>query len=320
MPITVGAAETGRDTYIIRHRNPIGDRFVIVSRTVLFGYSGISDGAKLTYWVIYSHDWYGPGGEGRKGYVWPTIARIARLRHTTERTIQRHLAELIHSGLLTRVLRRGKPSILYIEEPSETTTPPGNSTSPGGDEDVGGGVTFLSPPLEKYENKKNNNAVNKDESTPQEVDRQDGRGHGWKSLRSLLPQRTAARRGESREEWLAQQILAATGDAHSLGCYRLLTRKCVPELLFEALAFLKEARRDGNIRRSRGALFLVIVRRLCSQRGQPDPLARETATSLPSASRLTNLSMVPKPTMECPHIIGTEAGMGWLDPPHRVRR
>jgi hypothetical protein len=317
MPITVGAAETGRDTYIIRHRNPIGDRFVIVSRTVLFGYPGISDGAKLTYWVVYSHDWYGPGEEGRKGYVWPTIARIARLRHATERTIQRHLIELIQSGLLARVQRKGKPSILYIEEPSETTIQPDND--PGGDEYVGGGVTKMSPPSEEDEDKKNNNAVNEDEAISQKPNQPDNRNRGWKSLHLLLPQRLAARGEHSQEEWLAQQILASTGDAYSLGCYRLIARKCDQELLFEALALLKEAKREKKVRRSQGALFLGIVRRMCAQRGQPDPLAREANANSPSASWSPRPSAVLKPTTERPENTDTEPGMGWLDPPRRAR-
>ena len=42
----------------LRHRNPVANDYVIISRVVLVGYPTVSDGAKLTYWVIYSHDWY----------------------------------------------------------------------------------------------------------------------------------------------------------------------------------------------------------------------------------------------------------------------
>jgi len=101
-----------------RHRNPGALDYVIVSKVVLIGYPEVSDGAKVTYWVIYAHDWVERSSGERKGYAYPSLRRLAALRHTTERTIRRHLAELIGALLITRELRPGKPSVLYIEEPA----------------------------------------------------------------------------------------------------------------------------------------------------------------------------------------------------------
>ena len=36
------------EPYVVRHRNPIGKGFLIVSKLLLLGYSHVSDGAKLT--------------------------------------------------------------------------------------------------------------------------------------------------------------------------------------------------------------------------------------------------------------------------------
>src|SRR5205823_3091749 len=119
MDSTPSERHSNDDNFVVRHRNPTAKEYVIVSRVVLVGYPELSDGAKVTYWVIYSHDWFEADRGGRKGYAYPTIKRLAHLRHATERTIQRHLVELIAVGLLTREIRPGKPSLLYIEEPSE---------------------------------------------------------------------------------------------------------------------------------------------------------------------------------------------------------
>src|SRR4051794_6820077 len=110
MPNVTTTFTSQADEYIVRHRNPLARDYVIVSRVVLIGYPQLSDGAKLTYWVIYSHDWYETARGARKGFVYPTVARLAHLRHITERTIQRHLADLIQAKLLTRVERSGKSS------------------------------------------------------------------------------------------------------------------------------------------------------------------------------------------------------------------
>src|SRR3712207_35354 len=52
-------------------------------------------------------------------YVYPAVETIAKIRHTSARTIQRHIRELIKAKLLTRIRQRNKPSILYIEDVSD---------------------------------------------------------------------------------------------------------------------------------------------------------------------------------------------------------
>lgn len=269
MPIKEGETEGPGEPCLFRHRSPISREYVIVSRVILVGYPQLSDGAKLTYWVIYSHDWYEPSKKGRKGYVYPTIGRLAQLRHTTTRTIQRHLAELIQARLLTRVMRRGKPSILYIEEPSEAEIKHYRRRLPeGGDISVGGGATLLSPQQE-YEEKQINPINGVDKTLIEEGGSKDT---DWKPIRALLDPERLRRKPVESSEWVANQIAAQTGDPNSLGCYRIIAERCAQALVFEALSLLKEARRDGSIRMSRGALFVGIMRRLCRERGLPDPL------------------------------------------------
>lgn len=272
MPTTVGESLGSTQPCVFRHRTSVATEYVIVSRVVLVGYPRLSDGAKLTYWVIYSHDWYEPSRGGRKGYVYPTIGRLAQLRHTTPRTVQRHLAELIEAGLLSRVMRRGRPSILYIEEPGEDEIERyRREQGEGGDISVGGGATFLSPQQE--EENKQTKSVNGIEKSSME--KGSGGTKGWKPVSALLGRQQPREGPIDRSQWLAGQVLALTGDQHSLGCYRTIAQRCPEALVFEALSLLKEARRDGTIQRSRGALFVGIVRRLCRERGLPEPFGRE---------------------------------------------
>ncbi|MCL5959436.1 MAG: helix-turn-helix domain-containing protein [Chloroflexi bacterium] len=269
----------GGERCLLRHRSSAVKDYVIVSNVVLIGYPQVSDGAKLTYLVIYSHDWYEPSRLGRKGYVFPTIGRLAQLRHTTSRTVQRHLAELIGAGLLTRIIRRGKPSVLYIEEPDSKQE--GMFGRNRDDIYVAGVVTKMSPQQE--EEMKQTKAVNGvEESVMEESSRPP---QGWQPIKALLDRKLIQKKASSHVEWLAQQIMAVTDDAHSLGCYRAIAGRCSQDLVFEALALLKEARRDGSIRLSRGALFVGIVRRLCRERGLSDPLKQTDDTQPLSESR-----------------------------------
>lgn len=277
----VGERRANHDEFILRYRNPLARDFVIVSQVVLIGYPHLSDGAKITYWVIYGHDWYEPERGGRKGFAYPTVRRLAQLRHTTDRTIQRHLTELIDAGLLTRVFRRGKPSTLYIEEPGkEETEAYLQARLSGGDKNVGGGVTKMSPHKEDKDKKMNSvNGVKKDL-----MEEGRGKSKGWTPISKLVEEKVRPVRANDRTGWVADQILAATGDSHSLGCYRTIAQRCSQALVFEALSLLKEARRDGSVQKSRGALFIGIIRRLCRERGLSDPLEGTGKVPDPSMS------------------------------------
>ncbi len=83
-----------------------------------FGYSHVSDTAKVTFQVIDSFDWQ--DGQGlRKGFAYPSVDHLAAIRSVSDRTIQRHIDELMAAGLLTKEERPGHTNILYIEDGSE---------------------------------------------------------------------------------------------------------------------------------------------------------------------------------------------------------
>ena len=108
-----------QEDIIFRRRNRLKKHFVNVSNVLLYCYAFVSDAAKITFQVIDGFDWESKETGESKGYVFPAIEMIAKIRHTSVRTIQRHVLELIKAKLLTRIRQRNKPSVLYIEEVSD---------------------------------------------------------------------------------------------------------------------------------------------------------------------------------------------------------
>src|SRR3954452_7738738 len=108
-----------QEDIIFRRRNRFKKHFVNVSNVLLYCYEFVSDAAKITFQVIDGFDWESKETGESKGYVFPAVEMIAKIRHTSVRTIQRHILELIKAKLLTRIRQRNKPSILYIEEVSD---------------------------------------------------------------------------------------------------------------------------------------------------------------------------------------------------------
>ncbi len=105
----------------IRRRNKLRHHFTTTSNVLLFGYPKLSDGAKVTYQVIDSFDWADSVGL-RKGFAYPSLGRLAKIRGLDERTIRRHLVELERARLITRQERPGRPNLLIIEDASELET------------------------------------------------------------------------------------------------------------------------------------------------------------------------------------------------------
>lgn len=108
-----------QEEVIFQRRNRLKKHFINTSNVLLYGYQQLPDGAKITFQVIDSFDWESKETKDSKGYAFPAIQTIARIRAAGERTIYRHVKELEDAGLLTRVRRRNKPSILIIEDVSE---------------------------------------------------------------------------------------------------------------------------------------------------------------------------------------------------------
>jgi hypothetical protein len=61
-------------------------------------------------------------------------------------------------------------------------------------------------------------------------------------------------------------MLSVLRDSESQGYYRRLAASIPKHIIHEALSLVKRAVAEGKIRKSRGALFVAIVKRACAER------------------------------------------------------
>jgi len=232
-----------------RPRRGPQSHYTVVSNVVIFGYHDLDDGAKLTYQAIDSFDWPNQAGE-RKGYAYPSVPTLARLRGVSERTVQRHLDALEAVGLVKREALTGKPCRLWIEEPSAAEREKYLSTigASGDTDDTTTGDTDVTPYKKKEREK------DKPVNESQRLWEQKGR------VRLTELER-------AKREWLANHMVEQLGDPHSLGFYRKVAAMLPEYQVFEALSELRAHLVRGTIR-NRGALFTSLV-----QVGRRDPYA-----------------------------------------------
>jgi len=230
------------DNVTFRRRNRLKKHFVITPNVLLFGYSHVSDSAKITYQVIDSFDWQ--DGQGlRKGFAYPSVAHLAAIRSVSDRTIQRHIDELVEVSLLTKEERPGHTNILYIEDVSEDEARRYEEKYARGDNSVTPQVTEMSPEVIRRQERLNDVANGTSSSKT------------WDAP------------PEAEQQYLVHEMLAVLRDSESEGYYRRLAATVPKNIIFEALSLVKRAVAEGKIRKSRGALFVAIVKRARVDRG-----------------------------------------------------
>ena len=231
------------DNVTFRRRNRLKKHFVITSNVLLFGYSHVSDSAKVTYQVIDSFDWQ--DGHGlRKGFAYPSVETLATIRSVTDRTIQRHIEELVEADLLAKEERPGHTNILYIEDVSDEEARRYEERFARGDNNV-------TPPPTKV--------------SPEERQREERLNDVVQNVTFSNKSHQAPSGGE--REGLVHEMLSVLQDTESEGYYRRLAATAPKAIIFEALSLVKRAEHEGKIRKSRGALFVAIVKRTCADRG-----------------------------------------------------
>lgn len=281
------------EEFVFKHRNRLKNHFVNVSKVLLYGYTSLSDGAKITFQVIDGYDWEDKDTGDSKGYVFPAVETLAQIRNTSVRTIQRHMLELIQAKLLTRIRRKYKPSILYIEEASDeeiakyfasfeankekistNSRNDKNVVSPKASETTK--MSFLY--MKEKEVKENEINVNEDFNKLETKKRS-----GMQGLNDILKHFDMVKSSEvkikkksishstasdkSQRDYYAQEIAATLQDQKSLGCYRVIAEKIPHQIIFEVLSSIKETAREGKIRVSKGALFVTIVQEYADKHG-----------------------------------------------------
>ncbi len=246
MVVDGGEKMEGMDQVDIRRRDRLKKHYTTVSNIIIFGYQGLSDSEKLTYQAIDSFDW-SDGGGLRKGYAYPSLRTLARLRGLDERTLRRHLVSLEEVGLLRREARVGQPSLLWIEEPSEHESEAYLSTiAIGPDTNVRGTPdTDVRPPYMKKDESEKDKTVNGAKAFK-----------GKRGGKLFLSAEEKAKR-----EWLANHMVEQLGDPHSLGFYRKVASTVPEHDIFAMLSGVKLDYRQRQIA-NKAAVFVSRVRSL----------------------------------------------------------
>lgn len=295
-----------QEDVIFKRRNRLKKHFTNTSNVLLYCYEFVSDAAKITFQVIDGFDWESKETGDSKGYVFPAVETIAKIRHASIRTMQRHILELINAKLLTRIRQRNKPSILYIEEVSdeeinkyfqyfeskdkkEGMIQTGESIKTRNDKNVVSHKAQETTKMSfayKEENKKNENEINVNENFNSSDTRErlgiEGISDIMKRFDTVKPvsieknnvpkksvkkQKTNQKPEEKiKRDYFATQIATELQDEKSLGCYRTIAEKVPEPIIFETMASVKETWREGKIQKSRGALFVDLIKKYCERK------------------------------------------------------
>ena len=292
-----------KEVFVFKRRNRLKKHFVNTSNVLLYGYQSIPDAAKITFQVIDGFDWENKETGDSKGYVFPAAETLAKIRNTSVRTIQRHIKELEKADLLTRKRRRNKPSILIIEDVSEKevdlylksyvdrpkekkegdTDPRKKSENvqdpqksfqrPRNDKNVASKTPQTTKMSLAYKNKENEEVFKQKKTNVNDNYQIKKNGEG-NSIREILktyqmvkPKKRRKPEKYAKRDYFAEQMAEELNDQKSLGCYRVIAEKIPQSVVFEVLGSVRETARAGKIRRSRGALFVEIIKKYAENRG-----------------------------------------------------
>jgi hypothetical protein len=286
------------EDFIFKHRNRLKNHFVNVSKVLLYGYKSLSDGAKITFQVIDGFDWEDKETGDSKGYVFPSTEMIAKIRNTTERTIRRHITELIGAKLITRQRRKYRASVLFIETVSDKEADTyfdllkNNRKKTGEEKSVvnsrtdknvrseqGGEKTKMSV-LFKKENEVKENEINvnvdlhrleeKNYKKPERgVNGLDSVSNILKQFKLKIPPRPNIRKPDeyAKRDFIAEELARDFNDQKSLGCYRTIAEKVPSGVIHEIRSSIRETYRNRKVRQSRGAIFVSVVKKYCEGKG-----------------------------------------------------
>jgi hypothetical protein len=236
------------------------DGFTQIPNVVL-KHAGVSYGAKVAWGVLMSYAW-------QKDFCFPAQERLAKDMSCTVRQVQRLLGELRDAGFVTwKQQGLNRPNIYHLRIPARSaavaapsSTKIKDTTNLSSPETTHPSLLEATNPSPKVYEMKNTQSVNVKRSGTSEEDNEE------------------AQRRELRSRALVLDILDVCKDRHSTGSYTQIARTYPEQLVREALSLTKGHAARGRIRKSKGAYFTDMVRRLARERGLNLPLhARKAA-------------------------------------------
>jgi transcriptional regulator with XRE-family HTH domain len=108
-------------------------------------------------------------------------------------------------------------------------------------------------------------------SIPQNADQESHRkmpeeeGHEEKTIVNDKEEISEDEKG--RREYVAHELARQLEDEKNAACYRVVAAKLPEPLVFETLSVVKDIDRRGKIKKSRGALFVDLIKRKAKERG-----------------------------------------------------
>jgi len=82
---------------------------------------------------------------------------------------------------------------------------------------------------------------------------------------------------KAKRDYFATHIATELADEKSLGCYRVIAEAVPQSVIFETLGAVKETWKEGKIQKSRGALFVDIIKNYCNKNHIALPFSERAA-------------------------------------------
>jgi len=183
-----------------RFRHPEEEDYTILPNAVLFGFPGLSAGARWLYALLRSYAW------GLKAYCYPTIGGLANTQGVSEDTIRRRLRELTNTGLINIETQQGYRNIYWLERVPKTPGKDARGRTNAGGQDLNKQVV--------KELKTNEN-----DSLSLAIDIAEAHGHGKQDRKALTTSlsKYPALVLERAQETLEKRV--AEGDVENPGAY-----------------------------------------------------------------------------------------------------
>ena len=121
------------------------------------------------------------------------------------------------------------------------------------------------------ENEGKENEINVNENFKKEEQKRTGQtnsiGELLKSYQLSSSTKNSKPDQELKRDVLAEQLAEKLNDQKSLGCYRVIAEKVPQQVIFQTLGNVKETAAAGEIRKSRGALFVEMIKKYSESHG-----------------------------------------------------
>ena len=236
-------------------------------------YKGLSMGAKQMYSVLrdrqdlsIKNNWSDDKGNIFLIY---TVKNLAEILDTSARTVIRYKKLLVKYGLIFEKRRgQGNPNLIYILEPELNNSQKCQFVTSRSDNKSPLGMTKCHP-IDTDVNHPNLNNV-KEGKKPPPVENSTNNNNEIKNqiegqieldIGKKLPNKNKKSRSPEKES-LAKEILNQMGDEHSLGFYRKVVDLVPETAIWRALSIVKDTFLQGNIKKSKGALFTTTIKEI----------------------------------------------------------